>query len=89
MSAAIYIGEVVDVEGVTPGPAPLYVVRWEEPSGFKTLNGVRPAFWKWDDLGVDEDGIKTVGNHTAVVVFRQAETYAFMFTPAPLVGECP
>ena len=89
MSAQIYIGEVVDVEGLTPGPAPTYIVRWLEPSGFKNLNGVRPAQWKWDDMGVDEDGVKTVANHTGVIVVKQADTYAFLFVPAPLVGDCP
>lgn len=88
MSAKIYMGEVVSVEGTTPGPAPTYTVRWLEPSGFKTLSGVRPSYWKWDALNVDEDGAKTVGDHTAVIVFHQAETYAFLFFPAPLVGEC-
>lgn len=86
--ARIYFGEIVDVQGTTPGPAPTYIVKWQEGIDTKQLEGVRPAFWTWDSLGVDEDGAKTVANRTTVLVIHQANTYAFHFVPAPLVGPC-
>ena len=85
-------GDIVDVSPATPAAAPLYTVRVVTDQGDKVFDNVRPAKWFWDDLGVDEDGAKTVqrpdGRKTLVECIRQGDMWYFDFVPAPLVGTC-
>ena len=89
-----FVGTLIGYTGVSPGPAPKYTVVVNEPDGDKTYENVRPAFWNWDSMGVDEDAARTVlssgemGTSTTIICFKHHDRLIALFIPAPFVQEC-
>ena len=87
-----YAGTLIDYEGQSPGPDPTYIVDVRMPDGVKRFQHVRPAYWRWDDLGVDEDAAKTISTATArsttIVCYVHRDKLIAIFATAPAVGAC-